>query len=53
LDHAIIQDVDRDEAKSAIVEMVGYFASQIDAWLLAEGVERAEELDALVVLGVP
>ena len=33
--------------------MLGAFASQVDAWILAEGVERVEELDALVSLGVP
>jgi EAL domain-containing protein (putative c-di-GMP-specific phosphodiesterase class I) len=53
LDRALIQDVDRDEAKLALVDMVGTFASRIDAWLLGEGVETVEELDALVALGVP
>lgn len=33
--------------------MLGTFASRVDAWILAEGVERVEELDALVTLGVP
>lgn len=33
--------------------MLGTFASRVDAWILAEGVERAEELEALVSLGVP
>jgi hypothetical protein len=33
--------------------MLGTFASRVDAWILAEGVERVEELDALVALGVP
>lgn len=53
IDRALIQDVDRDEAKRALIEMMGAFASRVDAWILAEGVERAEELDALVSLGVP
>jgi EAL domain-containing protein (putative c-di-GMP-specific phosphodiesterase class I) len=53
LDRELVRDVDLDEAKRALVEMVGTFADRIDAWLLAEGIERPEELDALAVLGVP
>lgn len=53
IDRDLIQDVDRDEAKRALIGMLGAFASRIDAWILAEGVERAEELEALVSLGVP
>lgn len=53
IDRELIQDVDRDEAKRALISMLGTFASRVDAWILAEGVERAEELDALVSLGVP
>jgi hypothetical protein len=33
--------------------MLGNFAGRIDAWILAEGVELVEELDALLSLGVP
>jgi EAL domain-containing protein (putative c-di-GMP-specific phosphodiesterase class I) len=53
LDRALVRDVDRDEAKRALVEMVGTFAGRIDAWLLAEGIERAGELEALAALEVP
>ncbi|OMH37198.1 diguanylate phosphodiesterase [Tersicoccus sp. Bi-70] len=53
IDRGLIQDVDIDETKRALVEMVGTFASRIDAWVLAEGIERAEELATLVDLGVP
>ncbi len=53
VDRALVQDVDRDEAKRALIGMLGAFASRVDAWILAEGVERAGELDALVSLGVP
>ncbi len=53
LDRDLIQDVDRDETKRALIEMLGTFASRVDAWILAEGVEREGELDALVALGVP
>ncbi|MCU1573064.1 MAG: diguanylate phosphodiesterase [Micrococcaceae bacterium] len=53
IDRDLVQDVDRDEAKRALIEMLGTFASRVDAWVLAEGVERVEELEALVSLGVP
>ncbi|GAB3555792.1 hypothetical protein GCM10027404_33190 [Arthrobacter tumbae] len=53
IDRDLIHDVDRDEAKRALIEMLGTFASRVDAWILAEGVETAEELDALAGLGVP
>lgn len=53
LDRELVCDVDVDEAKRALVEMVGTFADRIDAWLLAEGIERTDELDALARLGVP
>ena len=53
LDRALVSDIDRDETKRALVEMVGTFAGRIDAWLLAEGIERSEELAVLASLGVP
>ena len=53
LDRDLVCDVDLDEAKVALVEMIGTFAGRIDAWLLAEGVERDGELDVLASLGVP
>lgn len=53
LDRELVTDIDLDQAKLALVEMVGIFAARIDAWLLAEGIERLGELDALLSLGVP
>jgi EAL domain-containing protein (putative c-di-GMP-specific phosphodiesterase class I) len=53
LDRELVRDLDQDEAKRALVEMVGTFAGRIDAWLLAEGIERAGELEALAALNVP
>jgi EAL domain-containing protein (putative c-di-GMP-specific phosphodiesterase class I) len=53
LDRGLIQGIDTDEAKRALVEMIGTFASRIDAWVLAEGVETAAEYDAITALGVP
>jgi hypothetical protein len=53
LDRALVEGLDRDEAKRALVEMIGTLAGRLDAWLLAEGIETAEELDVLVGMGVP
>jgi EAL domain-containing protein (putative c-di-GMP-specific phosphodiesterase class I) len=53
LDRALVANVDVDEAKRAMVEMVGALAGRLDAWILAEGIERVEELEVLVALGVP
>ncbi|ACL39678.1 diguanylate phosphodiesterase [Pseudarthrobacter chlorophenolicus A6] len=53
LDRELVQGLQKDEAKRALIEMLGVFASRVDAWILAEGVEQAEELDALAALRVP
>ena len=53
LDRELVAGVDVDEAKRALIEMLGTFSARIDAWLLAEGVEREGELTALATLGVP
>lgn len=53
LDRALVASVDRDEAKRALVEMLGTFASRVDAWVLAEGVETLAELETVARLGVP
>ena len=48
---ALVASVDRDEAERALVEMVGPFASRMDAWLLAEGVETGAEIETPARLG--
>jgi len=53
LDRALVAGIDGDEAKLALVEMLGLFASRVDAWVLAEGVETEAEAFSLVDLGVP
>src|SRR3954453_9522669 len=53
LDRWLVADLDRDEAKLAVVESLMTFASRIDAWIIAEGIERAEEMEALQGLRVP
>lgn len=53
LDRALVADVDHDETKLALAELLGQFAGRLDAWLLAEGIETWGELEAFVRLGVP
>lgn len=53
LDRALVQGLDADPAKAALVEAMARFAEQIGSYLVAEGVETAAECDVLVRLGVP
>jgi EAL domain-containing protein (putative c-di-GMP-specific phosphodiesterase class I) len=53
LDRWLVANLDDDEAKLAVIEALGTFASRIDAWMVAEGVERPEEVAALQRLRVP
>ena len=53
LDRTLVDHADRDEAKLALAELLGTYAGRLDAWLLVEGIERLEELEAFVRLGVP
>jgi EAL domain-containing protein (putative c-di-GMP-specific phosphodiesterase class I) len=53
LDRALVAGIDRDPMKKAVVQLVGDLAGQLDAWILAEGVETRGELAELVRMGVP
>jgi EAL domain-containing protein (putative c-di-GMP-specific phosphodiesterase class I) len=53
LDRALVAGLDADPAKLALVEAVGSFAARIDSWVVAEGIERGGELDAVRSIGVP
>lgn len=53
IDRGLVTGLDRDPAKAAVVETLGTFASRIDAWVVAEGIERAGELQRLMQLDVP
>lgn len=53
LDRSLVEGIDHDEAKVALVEMLGIFANRVDAWVLAEGVETMAEAKRLVELQVP
>jgi len=53
IDRALVDHADKDEVKLAVTELLGAFAGRLDAVLIAEGVERPEELEAFVRLGIP
>lgn len=53
VDRSLVQHVDNDPAKAAVVETLSELAARIDAWVVAEGIERIEELDTLIRMRVP
>ena len=53
LDKSLVADVDVDQVKQGLVELVGQFVDRLGSRLLVEGVERFEELDTVLRLGVP
>ncbi len=53
LDRSYVTNIDVDEAKTALVQMMATLAQRIEARLVAEGVERFPELERLRELGVP
>jgi len=53
LDRALVTDVDADETKAALIEMLGVFANRLDAWVIAEGVETVGEASRCRALGIP
>jgi len=48
-----VREVDRDQAKAAVVEALAALASRIDARIVASGIVGAPELNALKRMGVP
>jgi EAL domain-containing protein (putative c-di-GMP-specific phosphodiesterase class I) len=53
LDRSLIAGIDVDPVKQELVELLGSMVGRMDAWVLAEGVERVEELEVLIRIGVP
>lgn len=53
IDQSLVSGLDSDPAKVAVVETLGALARRIDAWVVAEGIERAKEIEALICLGIP
>jgi EAL domain-containing protein (putative c-di-GMP-specific phosphodiesterase class I)/DNA-binding response OmpR family regulator len=52
LDISIVRGIDTDTTRQALCAGLQYFAIRTDFRLIAEGVERQEELEALRVIGV-
>jgi EAL domain-containing protein (putative c-di-GMP-specific phosphodiesterase class I) len=53
VDRAVVRGLDRDKVKCAIVDGLGRMASSLGISLLAEGIEKPEELAELERLEVP
>ena len=53
VDRAIVRGLDRDRVRAAIVDGLGRMAGRLGISLLAEGIEKREELAELERLGVP
>jgi EAL domain-containing protein (putative c-di-GMP-specific phosphodiesterase class I) len=53
LDRSLVAQIDEDPVKRAFVEMLRSLTGDTGARLLAQGIERVEELEALARLGVP
>jgi diguanylate cyclase (GGDEF)-like protein len=53
LDRALVQGIEPDGARAALVEALVGYAERTGSRLVAEGVETREELDVLAALGVP
>lgn len=51
LDSFLTRDIDRDAARAALSDALVKFAAEIDARVIAEGIESRSELDRLVELG--
>ena len=53
LDRSWVSGIDRDRARLSMVAGLVHFSQLSGCQLVAEGIERRSELDALVALGVP
>lgn len=53
LDQALVARLGEDPAAELVVDALGRLCGQLDAWVVAEGIERPDQLAVLVRLGVP
>jgi EAL domain-containing protein (putative c-di-GMP-specific phosphodiesterase class I) len=53
IDGRIIDTLQDDPSRQALLRFLGVFCDQLDGWLLAEGVEQFAQLKVLEDLGVP
>ncbi len=51
LDQALVRDIDHDAARRALAASLVMFALEVDATVVAEGVETVSEYDAVCTLG--
>lgn len=52
IDISLIKDIDKNEVKQSLLETFNVFAKKINAKIIAEGIETAEELQELVEMGI-
>ena len=52
LDRTLIDGIERDRSRQALAAGLISFADKIEATIIAEGIERSAEVDALTALGV-
>ncbi len=52
LDIGLVQGVDHDPARQALIAGLAHFAARTGSQLLAEGIETAGEAEAVAALGV-
>ena len=53
LDRSLVTGVDSDARKTAAISALGAFAGELDAWVVAEGIETPTELGVLAELKLP
>ena len=53
VDLQLVRGIQDDPVKRSLVRFLGECAGRLDAWIVAEGVESAAELDVLRGMGVP
>lgn len=53
VDRSLVARVDSDPGRAAALRSLGALAGQLDAWVLAEGLERPAELMTCIGMGVP
>ncbi len=49
----LVAGVERDGTARALIEGIGELANRFDAWVVAQGVEQIDQLEALMALRVP
>ncbi|HEX2810211.1 MAG TPA: EAL domain-containing protein [Kineosporiaceae bacterium] len=53
IDRRIIDTLEEDPSRQALLRFLGLFSDQLDGWLVAEGVEQPAQLRVLEELGIP